>query len=241
MEYKEISENMHRINIIDNIVLGGNGLCAVGRMGYPTKIFIKQGTLDGACGVYCLMMVLMIHRMINREDLTYENCHDDPPYIKRLKKLFLYSLRGIDSGGSTLYELRKKLLKVFDGQIPANVYMASNIDKEGINAMVLRSKIKEQLDAGLPVLLRYNLPNKNSGHAVVAIGYTMNDDMLRLYCLDPSSNLSWSSIWNNVIDVNMDKNDEQCSDYNHLTESKVDVNGILLIEENNEFDSRLPF
>lgn len=232
---------MHRINIIDNVELGGDGLCAVGRMGYPTKIFIKQGSLDSACGVYSLMMVLIIHKMINREDLTYETCHDDPPYIKRLKKQFLYSLKGIDSRGSTLFELREKLLKVFDSQIPANVYMASNINKEGIDTMILRSKIKGQLDAGLPVLLRYNLPNKNNGHAVVSIGYTMKDDMLRLYCLDPSVSLSWSSLWNNVIDVNMNKNDERCSDYNHLTESKVDVNGILLIEENNDLDSPLPF
>ena len=103
---------MHRINIIDNVELGGDGLCAVGRMGYPTKIFIKQGSLDSACGVYSLMMVLIIHKMINREDLTYETCHDDPPYIKRLKKQFLYSLKGIDSRGSTLFELREKLLKV---------------------------------------------------------------------------------------------------------------------------------
>ena len=51
---------MHRINIIDNVELGGDGLCAVGRMGYPTKIFIKQGSLDSACGVVDVNGILLI-------------------------------------------------------------------------------------------------------------------------------------------------------------------------------------
>ena len=68
---------MHRINIIDNVELGGDGLCAVGRMGYPTKIFIKQGSLDSACGVYSLMMVLIIHKMINKPKIrNYHPIHD---------------------------------------------------------------------------------------------------------------------------------------------------------------------
>ena len=144
---------MIRIHFINNIIYNGEKLCAVGRMGYPTEVFLRQGNLDGACGVYSLLMLLMFHKMITREDLTDETCYSDPPYIKRLKKQFLNPLKGINSKGSTLNILRDKLLSVLDNQIPVNVYIASYISKDGIDAVILRSKIKEQLDAGQPVLL----------------------------------------------------------------------------------------
>ena len=243
MEHKEahMMNTMFVIKFIDNIVYNGEGVCAVGRMGYPTKVFLRQEVLDGACGVYSLLMLLMFHKMITREDLTEETCRSDPPYIKRLKKQFLNPLKGINSNGSTLIFLRDKLLRVLDNQMPVNVYMASHISKDGIDTMILRSKIKEQLDAGLPVLFRYSRPETDIGHAVVAIGYTICEEVLRLYCLDPSCPIAWYSIWNNVIDVKLKNDNEVWPDYNHRSDSKVDVNGILLIEENNDLDSRLPF
>jgi len=232
---------MIRIHFINNIIYNGEKLCAVGRMGYPTEVFLRQGHLDGACGVYSLLMLLMFHKMITREDLTEETCYSDPPYIKRLKKQFLNPLKGINSKGSTLNILRDKLLSVLDNQIPVNVYIASYISKDGIDAVILRSKIKEQLDAGQPVLLKYSRQETNIGHAVVAIGYSICEELLRLYCLDPSCTIAWTSIWNNVIDVKFNYDNEDWPDYNHRTERKVDVNEILLIEENSIKDSCLPF
>ncbi len=232
---------MNTIHFIDNIIYDGEKLCAVGRMGYPTEVFLRQGHLDGACGVYSLLMLLMFHKMISREDLTEETCCSDPPYIKRLKKQFLNPLKGINSKGTTLKLLRDKLLRVLDNPIPVNVYMASYINKDGIDAVILRSKIKEQLDAGHPVLLKYSRPESCIGHAVVAIGYSICEELLRIYCLGPSSPISWTSIWNNVIDVKFNYNNEDWPDYNHRTEKKVDVNEILLIEEKSIKDSRLPF
>lgn len=232
---------MNKIHFINNIIYDGEKLCAVGRMGYPTEVFLRQGHLDGACGVYSLLMLLMFHKMISREDLTEETCCSDPPYIKRLKKQFLNPLKGINSKGTTLKLLRDKLLRVLDNQIPVNVYMASYINKDGIDAVILRSIIKKQLDAGYPVLLKYSQPESYIGHAVVAIGYSICEELLRIYCLDPSSAIAWTSIWNNVIDIKFNYDNEDWPDYNHRTEKKVDVNEILLIEEKCIKDSRLPF
>ena len=44
-------------------------LMAKGRENGRTPLFVRQGDLDGACAVYSLMMMLMIHRKINRREL----------------------------------------------------------------------------------------------------------------------------------------------------------------------------
>ena len=75
---------MFKIKFIDNLVFKDDKLCAEGRMGHPTAVFLRQGQLDGACGVYSLLMLLIFHKRINREDLTTETCRDDPPYVVRL-------------------------------------------------------------------------------------------------------------------------------------------------------------
>jgi hypothetical protein len=221
---------MFKIKFINNLVFKDDKLCAEGRMGHPTAVFLRQGQLDGACGVYCLLMLLILHKRINREDLTTEICRDDPPYVMRLKKELLNPLQGIISDGTTIGYLRDMLLKVFENHIPVNIMGSYNKEKV-TDAKNLHSKIKNHLDAGFPVLICYSKPNA-SGHAVVSIGYTICGDSLRLYCLDPSFPIPWSSFWNNIIDVNMNYENEDWSDYNHRVESKVHVYGILVIEDN---------
>lgn len=221
---------MFKIKFIDNLVFKDDKLCAEGRMGRPTAVFLRQGQLDGACGVYSLLMLLILHKRINREDLTTEICRDDPPYVMRLKKELLNPLQGIRSDGTTISYLRDMLLKVFEDHIPVSIMGAYNKEK-GTDAKNLHSKIKNHLEAGFPVLIGYSKPNA-SGHAVVCIGYTIFGDILRLYCLDPSFPIPWSSFWNNIIDVNMNNENEDWPDYNHRVESKVNVNEILVIEDN---------
>ena len=220
------------IKIINRLQLSDMGLMVKGT---KQEVHLQQGAMDGACAVYSMMMSLIIARAIHRNEVV--NLNDEK--IKgntskgRLIRNFLYN-NGFVRNGYELNDLNDELLHSFQKIIHTDYY---SIGQDGDDFI---PNILKALDNNNPVELTFQRKGK-SGHAVVAIGYTMKDDMLRLYCLDPSVSLSWFSLWNNVIDVNMNKNDERCSDYNHLTESKVDVNGILLIEENNDLDSPLPF
>ena len=52
---------MQTINVINNIVLKDGWLHAYGREGNVTRVFLRQGNLEGRCAVYSLMMLLMLH------------------------------------------------------------------------------------------------------------------------------------------------------------------------------------
>lgn len=223
---------MLTIKFIKNILFEGDKLCAIGRTGYPTKVFLRQGNLDGACAVYSLMMMLIFHERINREDLYDDIYHKNPQYLRRLKKKFLYGIRGNYVGGYSFKELCAELMMSFECNIPVKVYNEN--DKK------FHMRIKKQLDARMPVQIGYSKPNEKYGHSVVAIGYTISGDILRLFCLDPAHNLPFFSVWNNVIDIHMNESGERF-DYNHFTESKIYVDQILLIKDTLKIKENLPF
>ena len=50
---------------------------------------------------------------------------------------------------------------------------------------------------------------------------------LRLFCLDPAYDLHYTSIWNNVIDINMNFHE----DYDYMEYEVVHIESILLIDK----------
>ena len=60
---------MFNAKFIKNIFLEAESIKAIGRSGKLTKVFAQQGTLDGACGIYSLMMMLIFHKFLDWEDL----------------------------------------------------------------------------------------------------------------------------------------------------------------------------
>ena len=202
---------MQTINVINNIVLKDGILHAYGREGNVTRVFLRQGNLEGRCAVYSLMMLLILHGILNREDLLRKVSAKAPEYIKKLKRQFNYSTtRG--------YSLRE-----FD------VYVIRNRDKD--NLKKIHDMIMAQIDIGYSVQLAFWNPKRKYGHSVVAIGYTLFGTTLRLFCLDSACPLPYASIWNNVIDVNIDYDDVDKLDFNHQANEKVLVDAILLIDD----------
>lgn len=208
---------MFTIKIIDNIFIKDNRLYEEGRRGIHTMVLLKQGQLDGACGIYSLLMLLILHKRVNSEDLTTDVFILDPPHIKRLKERLLNPLKGIRSHGTTMSDLQGLLLKIFDDNINVGVFYDS---KNGGDDYMLHYRLRNQLDRGYPVLVAYR-KNKKYGHVVVAIGYTMLEGFMRLYCLDPSENAPWCNFWNNIIDIKITDSDEDYPDYNHRTGKNV--------------------
>lgn len=237
---------MWKINIIDNIFLDKGILHTYGREGIFTKVFLKQGNLEGKCAVYSLMMLLMLHGKLNRDDLLHRVSNNAPDYIKKLKKQFRYS----NTRGYSFKDLRIKLLRAFNNKLPIDVFEIRN--REEKNLRKLHQIIMEQLDRGYPVQIGLWDLQRKVGHSVVAIGYSQFDQTtIRLYCLDPSYYLPYASFWNNVIDLDAYYYyfvGEDHLDFSHMANGKVLVDSILLIDENLELpfepeenDSILPF
>ena len=231
---------MFKIQFINNIVFKDGLLYALDRNDNLTRVFIRQGNLEGRCTIYSLMMMLMFHKRIKREDLLHRVDRNAPSYIKRLKKQLLSSKRRAHS----LEEMRDKLLSSFDNQISVEVHTLSRYKDYCVNAECLHFKIKSHLDSGLPVQISFIFQNEMIGHSVVVIGYSFCESVIHLYCLDPSIRMVHTTIWNNVIDLNMNYNDSNRMDYNHMAEEKILVRAILLIEDtciSTESIEKIPF
>jgi len=233
---------MQTINVIDNVFLKDGILHAFGREEEKTMVFLKQGDLLGGCAVYSLMMMLIIHKRINLEDLLHKVSSKAPTYIKELKKRFLLSAKRRYS----LTDLKKKLLLSFNNQIPVDEFLIRNFNGDEFRKLHL--KIKEHLDTGWPVLISFIPLGVKIGHCVVAVGYTLFGTTLRLFCLDSAFDLQYATIWNNVIDINMDYDDLYKLDFYYMANEVVIVKSILLINdkldlpfEPEDKDSILPF
>ena len=142
---------MQTINVINNIVLKDGILHAYGREGNRegnvTRVFLRQGNLEGRCAVYSLMMLLMLHGILNREDLLRKVSAKAPEYIKKLKGQFNHCT----TRGYSLRELRIKLLRSFNNKIPVDVYVIRNRDKD--NLKKIHDMIMAQIDIGYSVQL----------------------------------------------------------------------------------------
>ena len=229
---------MTRINIIDNIVIKEGHLRVIDRFGHEKRVFLRQGYLEGECAVYSLLMMLMIHQRIDDNDLILKNSKVSAD-VKQLRKIFLYKRK---ARGYDFEELQKKLLKVFDDNISVNIYTSNPFKDEHIDFKDLYLKIKKHIDSGWPVQMAFFIPELRDGHSVVVVGYAEYAKFLRLFCLDPSWGMPYSSFWNNIIDVNYDKSGEEVIDYEHMSERYILVTEILLIDEELDIvDSPLPF
>ena len=227
--------------IIDNLLLTDGILHAVGRDDKETMVFLKQGDFIEKSSVCSLMMMLMFHKRINREELLHKVSSNAPTYIKELKKRFLLT----PPRGYLMMDLQKKLLRSFNNQIDVDVFSVGSFDDEAdLNKLrKLHLMIKGHLDAGKPVLIGFDFFRGVNWHYVVAIGYMMYGKTLRLFCLDPAYDLQYTSIWNNVIDINMNFHE----DYDYMEYEVVHIESILLIDkqdlpfEREEINSISPF
>ncbi len=99
------------IKIINKLQLSDLGLTV---RGTKQEVHLQQGTIDGACAVYSMMMCLIMSRAIYRNDIV--NLNDDN--IKgntskgRLIRNFLHN-NGFVRSGFELSQLKEELLHSF--------------------------------------------------------------------------------------------------------------------------------
>ena len=228
--------------LIKNLYLNGDKLQAIGRKGTLTEVFARQGFLDAACCVYSLMMLLILHKKLDWNDLVDEELSPNDSFADSIRDYFLEFLIGKCQGGHQFDWLSELLNNNCFNANLSKVYCIARNKDTTVSRHELHKIIKSQLDKRLPFMLGYSR-KKGSGHAVVVIGYSKEKgNKLRLYCLDPGGPLGYLQVWNNIIDLDyFSLDDESRTDYNYREEDNVLVNKILIIKDDKPKEPVYPF
>ena len=222
---------MFTAKFIRNIFLEAEGIRAIGRSGKLTRVFAKQGDLDGSCTIYSLMMMLIFHQFLDWEDLIDGERAKDCEFVGRIQHEFLHDLNGLCSDGYKLREISDRVNKCF-GRKMCEAYTTEPDTQNTVSRGILQEMIKMYLDERKPILLGYSKPS-GPGHALVAVAYRKEaKNRLRLFCLDPSHGVPFMQLWNNVIDLDyLTSDDDDFTDTNYYAEKKICVNSLLVIND----------
>lgn len=180
--------SMKDIHIIDKIELSEKGLTVKGS---KQLVHLRQGELDGACGVYSMMMCLLIEKIVKRELITDvpESLNRNTSY-GRLVSQFLEKKGMVINGYEKSEDLVNDLQHAFK----------KNVDSRCLNEDSLLEEIINQLKDNHPVEISFSRI-RNFGHFVVAVGYREDDKFIDLFCLDPGYPMDKGQIWNNVLRI----------------------------------------
>ncbi|MBP9849305.1 MAG: hypothetical protein KBC58_07680 [Flavobacterium sp.] len=156
------------------------------------QVFLKQGSVDGACGPYCLFMALIILGVIDYNDAT------NLWWTKRSSRFgkMLAKMQEHDTlfqNGTDLNQLQDLLEHSFKNTLEINV-------SEQKGRSLIRYCI-EQLKQDKPTII--GVYGIDLAHWLLAVGYEENEEgeVCKLFFLDPSG-LDNSNYWNAAIDVN---------------------------------------
>lgn len=185
------------------------------RSGHASKLFIRQGDLDSSCSVYSLMMVLMMLRKVNFNELysreaAMELSDEDRDSVMQLQDTFLRNLKGHyreEEAGYYFDTLNKKLRRCFGKEVKSKSYEAIGKKSNSPQKQALADIIKDSIDNNRPIEIGITFEKNKGGHAVVVIGYTYHKHYLRLFCLDPGFDLPKTSFWNSIVDFAIKETD----------------------------------
>ena len=232
---------MFTAKFIKNIFLEAESIKAIGRSGKKTRVFAKQGDLDGSCTIYSLMMMLIFHQKLDWEDLVDGERAKDCEYVGRIQHEFLHGLNGLCTNGYKLREISDRANKCFGSKM-CEAYTTEPGTPNTVSRSTLQEMIRMYLDDRQPVMIGYSKPS-GPGHALVAVAYRREAwNRLRLFCLDPSHGVPFMHPWNTVIDLDYrSSDDDDFTDTNYWTEKKVCVNDFLVIIDDLPVESECPF
>ena len=197
-----MGEIMKNIKIIDKLNITEEGLISLDDIDKKSqKVFLKQGDADGACGLYCTFMALLICGATTREKLVEVNLNENgslTPLMNSFKKF-----SPLFKEGTTTFDLSKAIKKNFKEDITFT-------PKEEINSNLI-DILKEELLNDNPMIVGVIFPS-GIGHWVLAVGmeYTIssnqNINVNKIFVLDSLGEEPKYSYWNQVIIVGKNQN-----------------------------------
>lgn len=168
-----------------------NGSLVTNRLKRHNSIFLKQGSMDGACGPYCVFMALLILGVINYNQATNLWIVDEDKALGKLVKK-MKEHKTLFQDGTHLHELEGLLKNSFKEKL--SISANTNRGKDIIQFTI------EKLNENQPVIV--GVVGKNLAHWLLAVGYEQSeeDEGVKLLFLDPSGEDN-SKYWNATIDV----------------------------------------
>lgn len=212
--------------IVQNLKFNNNKLVCKGKNGKECPVFKKQGSLDGACATYSVIMNLLILGVISEID-THISVEHKNRETKKLFKVFCNDY-GMHRNGQTFYKIKKMLREGFGKVVDVQ---HTNTKSSGLETM---DAIVAVIDEGIPVII--SVYNNRINHAMLAVGYEKEKgEVTRIFCFDPSGDyIRGRRRWNATINVNTKRKNvfayqsvlegEKCSQY-------VDLDDILIIRK----------
>lgn len=165
---------MNRI-LLSNIEKVDGDVLSVGSDGKYAHLFQKQGTLDGACATYSVMMALLILGTISEDDMLGEEYTSRAS--KQLFRIFCEE-HGMHREGQNLYKIQRMLKEGFASEIISKHPSASGKDAV--------YEIADGIDQDIPAVAHIEY-RSGTHHAITIVGYEEeNGTIHKLLCLDPS-------------------------------------------------------
>ena len=178
--------------IVSNINYDVGMVYSMGYDNRPADLFKKQGTLDGACATYSVIMNLLVLGVISDKDTEIGDHEYSDRKTKKLFKVFCEDY-GMHRYGQSFTKIKKMLTESFSSVVTVKHRLTKGRDSvtEIINA----------IDDDTPVVMSIEF-NPTSAHALLAIGYEEeNGTIQKILCLDPSGEKPRGKRWNAEIGV----------------------------------------
>lgn len=213
---------MKNIKIIDKLEITDDGL--VTNEGNKCRVFLRQGDMDGACGIYSTFMSLLICGLIDRNNILGMEFEGDKNIKKLWKEFKDYS--PLMKEGTKSKKISDAINLAFEEKI-AFKNKRLQYNKCPQNKKVL-DVIKEEIENNNPIIIGVNW-SKDSGHWIVVIGieYTIkqngNKNISKILALDPLMGEPRFSYWNQVILVTENQIGYKCIRKEGNNESFVKV------------------
>lgn len=210
---------MKNIKIIDKIDISINGLVSTCKRWKKENVFLRQGDADGACGLYCTFMALIMCGIVKRNEIIGIKSGNDDRFREFLSAFDNFS--PLIKECTTARQLSSSVKNNFGEDITFRTTQTVGIE--------LLEKLKKELLNDNPMIIGVNWP-KGGGHWVLAVGIEYrilkNNEIAvdKIFLLDSLDEEPISSYWNKVILV--DKNQEK---YRWLSRENNE-NGFIDIE-----------
>lgn len=176
---------MKVIKTINQLDITNGNLTAHGE-----NIFLRQGSMDGACGPYCVFMALLVLGVIDYHSATNLWLINKSTKLGKLIKALMQH-ETLFQNGTFAEDLETMLQQSYSKDI---ITTTNNLGGRKVIDFTV-----ESLKNNAPVVV--GIRGKDLAHWLLAVGFEENNGKLsKLFLLDPSANEE-TNYWNSVIRI----------------------------------------
>ena len=210
--------------VISQLKMQDKELVCKDRSGKYRPVFKKQGSLDGACATYSVIMDLLILGVIYEADTRIYAEHKSRT-TRKLFKVFCNDY-GMHREGQTFFKITRMLNESFSNVI----YPEHRLTKDWASVEC----IVESIQNDTPVII--SVQNSSFAHAMLAIGYESENGVPnKILCLDPDGDyIHGKKRWNAEIVLCEGKKTTTYRSSNEGLpyECKVQLDDIIILTKN---------